>query len=120
LAGKLLGIKTLIVMPANAPRVKLDATRGYGPKWFFMSVTKPASRSLKNSPRKETRPHPAVRPSARHRRTGTAAKELIEDAGPLDALLVPCGGAGCYRAARSPRGTSRPIAAWWASSRRRR
>src|SRR5919205_2015681 len=30
LAGKLLGIKTLIVMPENAPRVKLDATRGYG------------------------------------------------------------------------------------------
>jgi threonine dehydratase len=25
---------------------------------------------------------------------GTAAKELIEDAGPLDALLVPCGGGG--------------------------
>src|SRR5439155_3669246 len=30
LAGKLLGIKTLIVMPENAPKVKLDATRGYG------------------------------------------------------------------------------------------
>src|SRR5690348_4314448 len=30
LSGKLLGIKTLIVMPENAPRVKLEATRGYG------------------------------------------------------------------------------------------
>src|SRR5918999_501187 len=30
LAGKLLGISTVIVMPANAPSVKLDATRGYG------------------------------------------------------------------------------------------
>src|ERR1700704_5628613 len=30
LAGKLLGIKTLIVMPENAPKVKLEATRGYG------------------------------------------------------------------------------------------
>src|SRR6478752_2591821 len=30
LAGKLLGIKTLIVMPENAPPVKLAATRGYG------------------------------------------------------------------------------------------
>src|SRR3954452_285971 len=28
LAGKLLGIRTLIVMPAQAPKVKLDATRG--------------------------------------------------------------------------------------------
>jgi len=32
LSGKLLGIKTVIVMPADAPKVKLDATRGYGPK----------------------------------------------------------------------------------------
>src|SRR5713226_1089423 len=30
LAGKILNVKTLIVMPANAPQVKLDATRGYG------------------------------------------------------------------------------------------
>ena len=30
LAGKLLGIRTLIVMPENAPRVKLEATLGYG------------------------------------------------------------------------------------------
>ena len=30
LAGRLLGIKTLIVMPENAPKVKLEATRGYG------------------------------------------------------------------------------------------
>src|SRR4026209_465673 len=29
LAGKLLGIKTVIVMPEDAPKVKLDATRGY-------------------------------------------------------------------------------------------
>lgn len=30
LAGKLLGIPTLIVMPADAPGVKIEATRGYG------------------------------------------------------------------------------------------
>src|SRR5947199_6418167 len=30
LAGKLLGIKTTIVMPENAPKVKLEATHGYG------------------------------------------------------------------------------------------
>ena len=30
LAGRILDVKTLIVMPANAPQVKLDATRGYG------------------------------------------------------------------------------------------
>src|SRR4051812_22734349 len=30
LAGKLLGIRTVIVMPDDAPKVKLEATRGYG------------------------------------------------------------------------------------------
>src|SRR5450756_2956868 len=30
LAGKLLGVKTVIVMPLDAPQVKLGATRGYG------------------------------------------------------------------------------------------
>src|SRR5882762_11951003 len=30
LAGKLLGIRTLVVVPENAPRGKLEATRGYG------------------------------------------------------------------------------------------
>src|SRR5215207_2349778 len=30
LAGKLLGVLAIIVMPADAPKVKVDATRGYG------------------------------------------------------------------------------------------
>mgnify|MGYP003347792931 CR=1 FL=1 len=30
LAGRLLGVKAVIVMPADAPAVKVDATRGYG------------------------------------------------------------------------------------------
>src|SRR5689334_3995074 len=30
LAGKALGIRTTIVMPENAPKVKLDGTRSYG------------------------------------------------------------------------------------------
>src|SRR5574339_1178605 len=30
LAGRLLGVPATIVMPTDAPRVKLDATRGYG------------------------------------------------------------------------------------------
>jgi threonine dehydratase len=95
LAGRLLGIKTLIVMPADAPGVKLDATRGYGAEVITYQ---------KNEKREEL-----TRRLARERQLvlippfdhphivagqGTAAKELLEDAGPLDALLVPCGGGG--------------------------
>jgi threo-3-hydroxy-L-aspartate ammonia-lyase len=105
LAGKLLGIKTLIVMPADAPQVKLEATRGYGAE--IVLYRKDENREAVTLKLAEERKltlippfdHPHVIAGQ-----GTAAKELIEDAGPLDALLVPCGGAGllsgCAIAAR--------------------
>jgi len=105
LAGKLLGIKTVIVMPADAPKVKLDATRGYGAEVVTfgkgedreqLSERLAKERSLVLIPPFD---HPHIVAGQ-----GTAAKELIEDAGALDALLVPCGGAGllsgCAVAAR--------------------
>jgi threo-3-hydroxy-L-aspartate ammonia-lyase len=95
LAGRLLDIKTVIVMPQNAPRVKLEATRGYGAEVvtygpgedreaFAAKVAK--ERGLPTVPPFN---HPHVIAGQ-----GTAAKELIEESGPLDLLLVPCGGAG--------------------------
>jgi threonine dehydratase len=105
LAGKLLGIKTVIVMPANAPRVKLEATRGYGAEvvpYELGEAREPLAEKLSRERDLTLVPpfdHPHVIAGQ-----GTAAKELIEDAGPLDALLVPCGGAGllsgCAIAAR--------------------
>jgi threonine dehydratase len=95
LAGKLLDVPRTIVMPADAPPVKLEATRGYGAEVVLYE---------KNQDREEL----AKRISSERGRTlippfdhphiiagqGTAAKELIEDAGPLDILMVPCGGGG--------------------------
>src|SRR5438132_4414405 len=105
LAGKLLGIKTTIVMPENAPKVKLEATRGYGGEVVLyrkgenreeVSAKLVRERNLVLIPPFN---HPHIVAGQ-----GTAAKELIEDAGPLDVLLVPCGGAGllsgCAIAAR--------------------
>ena len=95
LAGKLLGIATVIVMPANAPRVKLEATRGYGAEVIqyqpgedreALATRLAAERGLALIPPFD---HPHIIAGQ-----GTAAKELIEETGPLDALLVPCGGAG--------------------------
>jgi threonine dehydratase len=105
LSAKLLGIKTVIVMPWNAPRVKLEATRGYGAEVvtygpndereaFAAKVAQ--ERGMVTIPPFN---HPHVIAGQ-----GTTAKELIEETGPLDALLVPCGGAGllsgCAVAAR--------------------
>jgi threonine dehydratase len=105
LAGRLLGIRTVIVMPANAPKVKLEATRGYGGEVVTyeqgedreaLAARLARERGLALVPPFD---HPHIIAGQ-----GTAAKELIEDAGALDALLVPCGGAGllsgCAIAAR--------------------
>src|SRR3954464_1024374 len=105
LAGKLLGIQTVIVMPADAPKVKLDATRGYGAEIVVYQKGEPRDQIAETLSRERNLTlippfdHPHVIAGQ-----GTAAKELIEDAGPLDALLVPCGGggliSGCAIAAR--------------------
>ena len=95
LAGKLLGIKTVIVMPENAPRVKLEATRGYGAEVVVYQMHEDreafASRQAKERGMVMIPPfnHPHIVAGQ-----GTAAKELIEETGPLDMLLVPTGGAG--------------------------
>jgi threonine dehydratase len=105
LAGRILKIPTVIVMPADAPKVKLDATRGYGAE----VVTYQRNENREDVTAKLAKERNlVVVPPFDHPHIvagqGTAAKELIEDAGPLDALLVPCGGAGllsgCAVAAR--------------------
>ena len=52
LAGKLLGIKTLIVMPEDAPQVKLDATRGYGAEVVQYSKNQSREDVAGNRPRR--------------------------------------------------------------------
>ena len=96
LAGRLLGVPATIVMPRDAPRVKLDATRGYGAEvvtYDPRSAEREAfaaklagERGLVLIPPYD---HPHVAAGQ-----GTCAKELFEDSGPLDFLLVPCGGGG--------------------------
>jgi len=95
LAGRILGIKTLIVMPADAPKVKLEATRGYGAE--VVQYKKGEAREEVAGKLARER-NLTVIPPFDHAHViagqGTAAKELIEDAGPLDMLLTPCGGGG--------------------------
>jgi threonine dehydratase len=96
LAGRLLGVAAVIVMPDDAPAVKLDATRGYGAEVIVYNRDtedrEEISRALAKQRGLTMIPpfdHPHVIAGQ-----GTAAQELIEDVGPLDYLLVPCGGGG--------------------------
>jgi threonine dehydratase len=96
LAGRLLGVKTVIVMPLDAPQVKLEATRGYGAEVITYDPRTARREELAAGIAEER--GMTVIPPYDHAHVvagqGTAAKELIEETGPLDYLLVPCGGGG--------------------------
>jgi threonine dehydratase len=96
LSGRILGINTVIVMPDDAPRVKLEATRGYGAEVIVYDKRQTTREEL--SSRLATERGLTLIPPFNHAHVvagqGTAAKELIEDVGSLDYLLVCCGGGG--------------------------
>jgi len=96
LAGQLLGIPAVIVMPADAPSVKIDATRGYGAEVVLYDRDRDDRETITSRLAQERGLTPI--PPFDHPHVvagqGTAAKELIEEIGPLDVLLVPCGGGG--------------------------
>jgi threo-3-hydroxy-L-aspartate ammonia-lyase len=96
LAGAMLGISATIVMPSDAPAVKIDATRGYGADVVLYDRTTDDREAMTARLVRErgltliapfNDPHIIAG-------QGTAAMELLEETGPLDVLLVPCGGGG--------------------------
>ncbi len=97
LAGRLLGIPAVIVMPADAPAVKVAATRAYGAQVVFYDRAAGQSRQ-ELAARIASEKGSTLIPPFDHEHViagqGTAAKELIEDVGALDDLFVPTGGAG--------------------------
>jgi threo-3-hydroxy-L-aspartate ammonia-lyase len=96
LSARLLGLPATILMPHDAPQMKIDATRGYGAevKLFdrYKEDREAIARKLADEGGMTLIPpfdHPHVMAGQ-----GTAALELIEDAGPVDVLLVCVGGGG--------------------------
>jgi len=96
LAGRMLGVRVTIVMPQDAPAVKLEATRGYGAELLLYDKHKEVREEVAERTARERGltmippfNHPHVIAGQ-----GTAAKELIEDAGKLDYLFVPVSGGG--------------------------
>jgi len=96
LAGRLLQAPTVIVMPDDAPKVKLQATRGYGAQVVLYDKHQTVREELAARIAQER--GLSVIPPYDHPHIvagqGTAAKELIEQVGQLDYLFVPCGGGG--------------------------
>lgn len=96
LAANVNGINATIVMPNNAPKVKIDAVKSYGAKIIFCEPTLQARESTLNEVLDNegcTFIHPYQNFNVICGQ-GTAAKELIEDNQELDYVLAPVGGGG--------------------------
>jgi threo-3-hydroxy-L-aspartate ammonia-lyase len=96
LSAKLLGIPATIIMPLDAPAAKVAATKGYGGNVVtydrYTEDREEIGRRLAEQHGMTLIPpydHPDVIAGQ-----GTAAKELIEEVGALDALFVCLGGGG--------------------------
>jgi threonine dehydratase len=96
LAAQILGIPAAIVMPEDAPKSKVAATRGYGAEVIFYDRYRSHRAEIAQGICDErgavmvppfNDPHIIAG-------AGTAALELLEDAGDLDMLLAPVGGGG--------------------------
>ncbi|KAB0643636.1 threo-3-hydroxy-L-aspartate ammonia-lyase [Burkholderia latens] len=96
LSARILGIPATIVMPHDAPAAKMAATRGYGGNVVtydrYTEDREQIGRALAEKHGLTLVPpydHPDVIAGQ-----GTAAKELIDEVGPLDAVFTPLGGGG--------------------------
>lgn len=96
IAARHVGAKATIVMPADAPRSKMDATRDYGAQIVTYDRLRENREAIAQRVLEETGgtlvppfDHPMVMAGQ-----GTAALELLEEVPHLDAFIAPAGGGG--------------------------
>lgn len=95
-AAAILGVPAYIVMPNNAPQVKVDAVKGYGGEITFCTPTladreKTILEVINRTGATEIHPYDNYDIIAGQ---GTSTKELVEDIDDLDIILCPVGGGG--------------------------
>jgi threonine dehydratase len=96
LSASIAGIRATIIMPHDAPALKVQATKGYGGEVIVYDRYKENREEIGRRLAQErgmTLVPPYDHPDVICGQ-GTAAKELFEETGPLDVLLVPLGGGG--------------------------
>jgi len=96
LAATTLGIKSVIVMPSDAPEIKVAATKDYGGEVIFYDRYKEDREAISQKIMRERKmtlippfDHPDIMAGQ-----GTAAKELVDEVEQLDLLIAPVGGGG--------------------------
>ena len=96
LAAKLMDIKVVIVMPEDAPKVKVAATKGYGAEVVFCSSS-PRDREGVAQALVERLGYALIHPSNDLEiiaGAGTVAFEFLKEVGELDVVFCPVGGGG--------------------------
>jgi threonine dehydratase len=96
LAARLCGVPAVVVMPHDAPTAKREATLGYGARIVGYDRYREDRQAIADRLAAEqgltlVHPYDDLRVMAG---AGTTALELVEDAGPLDVLVVCLGGGG--------------------------
>jgi threonine dehydratase len=96
IAAKYVGVASTIVMPEDAPKSKMEATRAQGARIVTYNRFMDSREAIAQSILKETGAtlvppfdHPMIMAGQ-----GTAAMELLDETGPLNALITPVGGGG--------------------------
>jgi threonine dehydratase len=96
IAAKYVGATATIVMPEDAPRSKMEATRSHGAQIITYNRLTESREQIAERIRAES--GATVAPPYDHPMIiagqGTAALELLQETGALDALITPVGGGG--------------------------
>ena len=96
LAARTLGAPATIVMPKDAPALKLAATRGYGATVLLYDRREESREAIARKLIEETGAVlvPPFDDDAVIAGQGTLALELLEDVPDIDVIVTPCGGGG--------------------------
>ena len=110
LAAREARARAVIVMPEDAPRSKLAATRGYGAEVVFYDRQRDDREGVARelAAREGLTVVPPYDDYLVMAGQGTCALELFEDVPDLDALLTPCGGGGLFAGASTAAKSLRP------------
>jgi len=97
IAARRLGMRAIIVMPSDAPQVKVDGTRGEGAEIIFYDRRTESREDIAARISEETGATvvPSFDDAAIVAGQGTAGLEMVEQLGrPPKRVVVPCGGGG--------------------------
>jgi threonine dehydratase len=109
-AARALGVKATIVMPSNAPKVKMKATREFGAE--IVEVGPAGNDRIRRAEELERErglvPVPPYNDEKIIAGQGTLGLEILEDAPDVDLVLVPVGGGGLISGVATAIKESRP------------